>query len=159
MRVFFDALIYRLEKGRRWGLVCKCCSHLRHEGPVFKPSKCDHASRRLKEARKFYFTMCDEMARYGRSFTFEDCENDEWVFRVISFATRGTEVEMRSKGKWLKVTPWLMSEAEDPEQARCVLDQLQNADESRMSPLEIRYKYDLSASLEVVFMLYESKAL
>jgi hypothetical protein len=48
---------------------------------------------------------------------------------------------MRGKGKWLTLNPWLVGEAEDPDVARMVVDQLKSADETRMSLLEVHYKY------------------
>jgi hypothetical protein len=151
MDVFFENTIYKLEKGRRWGLVCACCQADRHTEP-FKRSKCIWASRRLKEARVFFFALVDDVfAATNDRGLFVRCSGVQWIFQSLSFSGRRTGSEMKLKGKFLKLVPWRVAESEDPEQAAVCAEQLRTTSESRMSPLELRYKQKLLPSLEVLY--------
>jgi hypothetical protein len=120
--VFFEWVLFPLEKGRRWGMVCACCRDQRHN--TAKQSKCPQASRRLYQAREFSIALTGKFAQDGRAITSRMCEGVLWVWRDVSFVLRKTSVEHGIKFNWVKKSPWLMSESYKPAQAAELARQL-----------------------------------
>jgi hypothetical protein len=142
---FGPKLIFKLEKSRRWGLVCPCCRELRAAG---KKVICPRASRRLREARKHIAEVRTELSASGRSLTCEECEGVPWVFECLSLALRKTAQEYGLKGKYFGSVPHLMSEADDAEMAGECAMQLRGLSPDDRGPL-LQHHFSLLDDLDV----------
>jgi hypothetical protein len=152
MACMFRSVMDHLEHARRWGLVCPCCSELRRvasEAGKKGPINCVNNSRRLAEARTFYYILVQQLARDGRNLRLVNFENLPWAMEQITLSMRKTSTWLDNKGTWLKRTPWLMSEANNPEQAKEIRRQLHNAPADKLTPLELEYRDDYDADLKV----------
>jgi hypothetical protein len=148
IKVFYYKVLEPLEKARRWGLVCRCCKHLRGASPN-KKIICVQASRRLPEVRAFVYTLHLKLVSDGGSLTIDYCEGKAWIQQEVSFSLRTTGLQLRTKGKFMDVVPFRLSEAESPEHATACAQQLRNLDLAKCTPLERRYHDELLPELDV----------
>jgi hypothetical protein len=110
--------IRRLEKMRRWGLVCDCCAASYADG---KRPNCDRSSRRLKNARKFIDQERAHFREQEQHLSLNRCEDSEELMRWTSYSLRCLTSDLGEKFKFLDDVPCRFSEAEDPEEAaECV---------------------------------------
>ena len=143
---FFVHLLDPMEGGRRWGLVCPCHPELRK---IVKRVKCPHSSRRLKEARQFYFKLYGDMAQRGRRPALEDARDVQWVAMEVAHAERTTSASQMLKGNWLKSAPWLFAEAAfDPVQAAVYHKQLADTPDNDLDHLALEHKQRFMNDLE-----------
>ena len=136
MSVALEHGIERLEMGRRWGLVCKCCTALRRESGAHVRSKCGRASRRLKEARLFIIDRVADFHACGRDLwgNLGKCEGLAWLATAMSFALRSVGMEMKAKNSYLDKVPYLVAEAEDPAIAKLCAEQLRALADADLDP-------------------------
>jgi hypothetical protein len=87
MSVAFRSGIQKLEKSRRWGLVCACC-------PGLKNARCDRSSMRLHEARQHMEVLTDGFREALRNDTIALCENSMELLRFQSFSLRCSITEI-----------------------------------------------------------------
>ena len=130
-------------------MVCghKVCEDLRHQG---KKVVCGRNSRRLREARKHILDFLGDFSQRANALTPDVCGNVDWVHEGTSLALRKVVAELTVKTTWLRRVPWLMAEADDPDQAREIVRQLQNADESKLDALALEHKQRFMADLQVL---------
>ena len=145
--VFLIRVLAKLESARRWGLVCACCSELRHTTGS-KHSRCPLSPRRLKEARQFHESLCNDMARNGRELDLDFCEGVEWICIQVGQTERRGAADLKIKGKYLYNVPILVVEAADPVIAGVCVTQLNAIPIDKLTPLEAYYKNVLMPSLE-----------
>lgn len=147
-RVFHDIIFWPLEKARRWGLVCACCSDQRHD--TGKRSKCVMASRRLHQARLYLMGVKSKLSEAGNHIDLEFAEGILWIARAVSFTARKTFSDLKYKTTYFDNAPWRVAEARDPVQAGIVAEQLQNGNVERFTPLELGYRNRLLPDLMVI---------
>ena len=147
---FYAELIHPLELARRWGLVCSCCSALRHAGA--KQSKCPRSSRRIREARAFLDELINNLVTNGNDLESMSvkCEGVGWVCTGLSLALRRTGRELNTKTGYRQKAPWRVSECDDPIQAAECAKQLRALPDDISDPLLRRYKSELLPLLDVL---------
>ena len=148
IKVFHYRVFLPLEKGRRWGLVCVCCEHLRHEMP-HKSTKCINNSRRLPQARKFVVDLVAELLGYGRQVDFAFAEGVNWIARNVSFVTRTAAGSLKLKSRYLDNVPVRVSEAAEPAEAAVCAEQLRKLEDADCTFLLLEYKERLLPCLDV----------
>ena len=120
LQVFFDRVVSPLELGRRWALLCKYRKAERDERRLLqlprKKQRCPFASKRLSQARQFYFDLFDAMADRGKAISVAGCSGLHWIAIDVAAAERMTSATWKRKGSWLNTVPWRFTEALDPVQ-------------------------------------------
>ena len=144
MATMYRGLLERLESCRRWGLVCGCPHHIAQREELRQQGKntkidCVHNSRRLPEARDFFFKVVNEIQTAGRRIDLADAEGNSRVLLEVSKSQRKTATWLSNKGTWLKRSPWIMCEARDPAIAKELRMQLHNAVPAKLTALEEEY--------------------
>ena len=94
----FNRLLTRpIEKSRRWGMVCPCCSEQRHD--TKRQSKCPRASRRLGELRALVAALREKIASGSsvNNMRLAEFGNVVWIMEEIRFTMRAPCVEMDQK--------------------------------------------------------------
>ena len=130
-----------------WGLVCKCCSHIRHSK---KRAKCPRASRRLPEARKVATKLANDLVSFANTISLTHCEGAEWIFLATSYTLRFASQVLKRKSACYKMVPWLMSEADDPEVCGTIAEQLRAVDRATACPLLRGYVDELLPHVEAL---------
>ena len=128
--------------------MCACCREQRHE--THKRSKCPRASRRLNEARAFTEQLVSSFLSAGNNVNYIFAEEVHWIAQSVSYVSRKTGTDIMFKTSYLKNSPWLVSEVDDPIHAKECVRQLQLGDVSRMTPLELDFRERLLPSLVVI---------
>jgi hypothetical protein len=146
---FYGNILQPLEGARRWGLVCACCREWRRMLP--RKARCPRASRRGAEIRNFITVLVGSFTTLRQTLTLEQCEGVPWVYSCISLQSSRTATDLWVKLGFVKLVPWLISEANDPVVALDCCNQLKNADESRLTLLELDYKRNLLPHLEACY--------
>ena len=77
--------VARLEKARRWGIVCDCCQALRWAG---KTPQRPRASRRLHQAMAFIEELKQSFRDGIRSLTLAQCVDDFDMMTWVTFSLR-----------------------------------------------------------------------
>ena len=149
IRVSLQQFLQPLENIRRWGLVCSCHVDDRHSGGP-KKSRCDRASRRMHEVRKYILLQIADFQQRGSALNITDCENDVDLCRSTSFTLRSLASEMGVKTIHHCRVPYLLSEADDPAVAQTCFEQLQAIPEDDLDEMMRWYRDNLCGPLEVV---------
>ena len=89
----------------------------------------------MKEARIFVDELIQSITSQGRALTVASCEGVQWIWSQLAFVMRKVGQQLVLELKWLKMVPYRIAEAEDPEQARICADQLTSANADGLSPL------------------------
>ena len=143
-----------MEHLRKWGLVCSCPEHIqRRRDHPNKRLECVHNGRRLKHARVKYFSVIDTIGNGAGTWThqqLQDVGGHLWILEETNYARRMTKADLARRGKWLKSSPFIMAEAEDPHMAGELVMQLQRASDD-LSPLEIEYRETFMDDLNVAY--------
>ena len=154
MGYFFNTCIKPMEHLRKWGLVCSCPEHIqRRRDHPNKRLECVHNGRRLKHARVKYFSVIDTIGNGAGTWThqqLQDVGGHLWILEETNYARRMTKADLARRGKWLKSSPFIMAEAEDPHMAGELVMQLQRASDD-LSPLEIEYRETFMDDLNVAY--------
>ena len=82
--VFFERAFRPLERARRWGMVCPCCSAQRAEMDTKQVCPDSNNSRRLKEARLFTTALAQDFSDRGKTPDFEAAERIHWIALSVS---------------------------------------------------------------------------
>ena len=121
VKVFYIIIFGPLEKVRRWGIGCSCCSELRHS--TNKRSKCPRASRRLREARLFTGQLIFKFNAADNRVDWLIAESVEWIATRASFVARKTGLDIIFKTSYLNNSLRRIAETDDPAQARILHEQ------------------------------------
>ena len=148
IRVFFEFVLEPLEHGRRWGLVCACCKHLRDLGK--RNINCVRASRRLDEARGFIAIIKSQLEANLARLTIDTCEGIQWVYQEVSLALRKLIPLHVAKFSWLNSVPYLFARAHVVEDARIIVDQLTGTPIEFLDALSLRWRNTLLPDLQMV---------
>ena len=114
VRVAFEFGIKKMEKCRRWGLVCACCAHLYAEG---KRPLCERSGRRLHQARKRVQSLTDDIRESIRTLRIADCGDSLEMMRWVALTLRCAISDIVEKFNFLSVLPWRFAESGEPDQS------------------------------------------
>jgi len=113
------------ERDRHFGMICNCTEHLRQrrEDRV-KHIPCWRNGRRLGEAAQYVKDTAAARLARSRQITAEECENDQEVWRVVSFFLKRCHAEVLQRMKYFDLPPWCAVKCDTVEGAKYFLEQV-----------------------------------
>jgi len=143
-------VVGRLERFRRWGMICSCTECNRTRKETKKPVECDRNSRRMDEMWTETQKLATELRTSARSLKPPDCEGDEQLCVDSKTLMLKAANLVLARNKYYSLIPWLFSKANESDGAQECLRQLEEADEERLDALSLRIKRTMLDDLRTV---------
>jgi hypothetical protein len=115
-----EKVLDRLERLRRWGMICDCPEHLdaRREHPDrHLVIDCFMNSRRIKDAWKTVKCEIDRANLLHRTIVPAQVENHPFMFRYIKTSLLKVQTELHKRFHYLDLPPWCFCRADEREGA------------------------------------------